>query len=402
MIEIETLRKIVDKQKEELKKRDLGIKREILKNISLKGTHIIILSGMRRSGKSTLLKQIIKEYKNYYFFNFEDQQAYGFDIFDFNKLDEIFNEKFKSENYCVDEIQNVEGWERFIRTLHDNEKKIIVTGSNASLLSKELGTKLTGRHIRYEVFPFSYNEMIKLFNKKPNKETFEEYMSLGGFPEFLKDQRQELLQELFNDTITRDIVIRYGLKDQKVITNMATYLITNMGKEFSYNKIKEQFKLGSVNTVISYISYLEDCYLLFTIPKFEFSYKKQLISPKKIYSIDTGVGKAISASYSKDLGRILENIVFLHLRRKYKEIFYHKEKFECDFIIKDKDKIIKAIQVCYDLTNDNLNREIEGLREAIKRYKLKKGFIITFDQKDYFGDDIEVVPAWKFLSENLV
>src|SRR3989344_8683143 len=247
MIEIETLRKIVDKQKEELKKRDLGIKREILKNISLKGTHIIILSGMRRSGKSTLLKQIIKEYKNYYFFNFEDQQAYGFDIFDFNKLDEIFNEKFKSENYFFDEIQNVEGWERFIRTLHDNEKKIIVTGSNASLLSKELGTKLTGRHIRYEVFPFSYNEMIKFFNKKPNKETFEEYMSLGGFPEFLKDQRQELLQELFNDTITRDIVIRYGLKDQKVITNMATYLITNMGKEFSYNKIKEQFKLGSVN-----------------------------------------------------------------------------------------------------------------------------------------------------------
>lgn len=397
MIEEEILQKIVVSQRNDLKEKDVGVKREVLKEISLHGSHIIILSGIRRSGKSTLLRQLMKELENFYFFDFEDQQAFNFDLMDFEKLHSLFEKNFgKSENYFFDEIQNVNGWERFVRKLHDKGKKVVITGSNASLLSKELGTKLTGRHFRYEVFPFTYQEMLILFHKKTCKESFIDYIHSGGFPEFLKDQRQQLLQELFNDTITRDIVIRYGLRDTKVITSLATYLMTNTGKEFSYNKLKKLFGLGSVNTVIAYISYLEDCYLLFTVPRFDYSYKKQLINPKKVYGIDSGLGKAISASYSEDLGRILENLVFLHLRRKYKEIFYYKGQAECDFVIKERGQITQAIQVCYSLSSTNLDRELGGLKEAMKKFHLKEGLLITLDGKDKF-ENIAVVPVWKWM-----
>ena len=399
MIEKDMLREIAISQRRDINEKDTGVKRSLLKEIDLKGSHIIILSGIRRSGKSTLLKQLMKQLDHFYFFDFEDQRMFNCDLMDFEKLNIIFEEEFgKSENYFFDEIQNVEGWERFVRKLHDQGKKVIVTGSNASLLSKELGTKLTGRHLRYETFPFSYDEMLKLLDKKSGKQSFEEYTTRGGFPEFLKDQKQQILQELFNDVITRDVIIRYDLRDAKIITNLAIFLITNIGREFSYNKLKKQFGFGSVNTVISYISYLEDCYLLFTVPKFDYSYKKQLVNPKKVYSIDSGLGRAISVSYSKDAGRILENVVFLQLRRKYKEIFYYKDKWECDFLIKEKEKITQAIQVCYELTQENMEREIRGLREAMNKFKLKQGMIITLCQEDFFGKDIKAIPAWKWMT----
>jgi len=399
MILRKTLKKLVKLQKDELKKHSKGVKRELINSLNMRVPHILVISGIRRCGKSTLLKQIIEKLDNFYYFNFEDPRALDFEVSDFEKLDNVLHEVYGNSNYYLfDEIQNVGEWERFVRKMQDSKKKFVITGSNASMLSRELGTKLTGRHLINELFPFSYQEMLKLKGKKPSISSFMDYFNMGGFPEYLKYDDVTILQQVFNDIILRDIVVRYGLKNAKTVKELAIYLLTNIGKEFSYNKLRETFKFGSANTVISYISYFEESYLLFTVPRFNYSYKKQIVSPKKAYAIDVGLARANSVSFSEDKGRVLENLVFLSLRKKYKDIYYFKEENECDFLVREKGKITKAIQVCYELNEDNKDREISGLREAMNKFNLKQGIIITLNQKDKFKS-IEVKPAWKYILE---
>ena len=396
MILKETLEKISSEQKKDLESRDFGIKRELLDKIDLEINHVVIVSGVRRCGKSTLIRQLTKNKKAFYYMSFEDQRLLEFNISDFESLKEVFQETFLSNIWFLDEIQNIDGWERFVRKMHDMGTKFIVTGSNASLLSKELGTKLTGRHLTYELFPFSYSEMLALTSQKPSASSLEEYMKNGGFPEFLKYRKIELLQNIFLDILNRDISERYRLREIKTLKQFATYLLTNVGKEFSYTNISKFLNMGSVNTAISFSSYLEGAYLIFTIPKFDYSYRKQLINPKKVYSVDTGLSMANSTSFSQDKGRVLENVVFLGLRRKHKDIYYFRDKGECDFLVKEKENIVEAVQVCYHLTEDNKEREISGLEEVMRKFNLKTGTIVTFDQEDSFGK-IKVIPAWKWL-----
>lgn len=389
-----TLKTIVLTQKDELLTLEKGLKRALVDSIDFTVPHAIILSGIRRCGKSTLLRQLMKKSANY--FNFEDPRAIEFTIADFEKLDNIFVE-LGGDSYFFDEIQNVDRWEIFIRNLCDQKKKCLITGSNASLLSKELGTKLTGRHITYELFPFSYKEYLAFTKRKSSAKTFEVYLEQGGFPEYLTYNKIEMLQELFRDIIIRDIAVRLKLKEIKTIQELARYLISNAGKEYSYNKLTKHFALGSVNTVISYIAQLEDSYLLFTVPRFSYSYKKQLINPKKTYCIDSGLARANSATFTQDKGRMLENAVYMHLRRQTKDIFYFKETKECDFIV-NKDR---AIQVCYELTEENKEREIQGLQEAMNQLKIKKGAIITLNQEELINNDgyvIKIIPVWKWLT----
>ncbi|MBI2451589.1 ATP-binding protein [Candidatus Pacearchaeota archaeon] len=403
MILKETLRKIVRSQKEELVLFEEGIERERLREIDLNIPFAIVLSGIRRSGKSTLLKQLMKKIKNFYYFNFEDPRASNFELDDFQKLNEIFVEEYgEHKHYFFDEIQNVNKWELFIRALLDKRKNVVITGSNASLLSKELGTRLTGRHLRYELFPFSFKEYLKLTGKKIGMISFEEYLTRGGFPEYLKLGRANILQELLSDIINRDIAIRHKIRNVRTLRDLSVYLLTNISKEFSYNKLKKIFNLGSVNSIISFISYFEDSYLLFAIPKFDYSFKKQIVNPKKIYSIDNGLSIVNSASFSEDKGRLLENLVFIKLRQNYKEIFYFQENWECDFVIKEGVKITRTIQVCTDLNEDNKAREINGLTGAIKKFNLNEGLILTYNQEEKFkvsGKTIRVLPVWKWLLE---
>jgi hypothetical protein len=271
------------------------------------------------------------------------------------------------------------------------------------MLNKELGIKLTGRYLKHEMFPFSYIEFIKFNKEKPSLKSFENYLERGGFPEFLKLKNENILYELLLNIINRDIVVRYGIKNSKILKELTTYLISNISKEYSNNSLKKLFNLGSVNTVKAFISYLEDSYLLFSINKFDWSLKKQLISPKKIYCVDNGLAKANSLSFSKDMGRMLENIVFINLRKKYCNIFYYNENsFECDFVIKEKDKVTKAIQVCLDIHTDNKEREIGGLISCVKKFNLKEGLILTKDKEDTIMIDnykITIIPVWKWLLE---
>jgi hypothetical protein len=387
-------------QAKDLASLELGILRDDNNIIKLSKKIVLVITGIRRCGKSTLMRQLIKKIDdNVAFLNFEDPRIFNFEVSDFAKLDEIIGEENKY--YFFDEIQNVDQWELYIRQLADRHKIVCITGSNASLLSKELGTRLTGRYIQVELFPFSYSEFLSFRSLKTNPSSFTTYLDQGGFPQYLEHRNEEILQQLFKDIIYRDIIVRHSIRNSDLVISIALYLISNVGKEFSYTNIKNTFKVGSVNSVIDYISWLEDSYLVFTIPKFSYSLKSVAINNKKIYAIDTAFGKANSLSFSEDSGRILENAVYLHLRRRYKQIYYFREKAECDFVIKEKNKITQAFQVCEKITPDNMGREVEGMLEALHFFLLDLGIIITLNQEDKIikeNKTVLLIPAWRWFS----
>lgn len=402
MITKETLKEIIISQRKSLEKIDFGTFREKEKEIKIEDSFALIITGVRRCGKSTFLNQLLTKQKSYYL-NLEDPRLEGFELSDFNKVEIIMKELYGEKGvYFFDEIQNVEKWEKFIRYLIDKKEKVVITGSNASLLSKELGTKLTGRHLQIEMFPFSFREFLDMKKESPSFKSFEGYFNKGGFPEYLKKENPLILHELLSDVVMKDIAVRFGIKNVGTLNKLAIYLISNVGKEFSYNSIKNMFSIKSVQSVINYVSYFENAYLVFTVPRFSYSYKKQQVNPKKVYSIDNGFSYHNSASFSKDKGKMLENAVFLKLRRKFKDIFYYQEKNECDFVIKQKEKVTEAIQVCFDFNEETKDREINGLFAAVKEFNLKEGLILTYNQEDEFlveGRKIIVKPVWKWLLE---
>jgi predicted AAA+ superfamily ATPase len=375
------------------------VPRTYLTKIIGKGSHIEVLSGIRRCGKSTLMKLLMQRIKKpIAYFNFEDARINGFEVNDFQKLDEIIG-KGKAA-YFFDEIQNIASWEIFVRQLHERGEKVYITGSNASLLSKELGTRLTGRHLRHELFPFSFQEFLVFKKLKYTVAAFEKYIELGGFPEYLRDSNPEVLQTLLRDIVLRDIAIRYGIKNSKILMDLTLYLISNIGKEISYNNLKKTFNIGSANSVSDYLTWLEDTYVLFYLPRFSWSAKSVAINPRKVYAIDNGLVNANSLSFSKDKGRLLENIVYQYLRQKQYQLFYFRENKECDFVVFEKNKCKQVIQVCSQIDSDNKARELDGLIATMEFFKLKEGFIITLNQKDklvFNGKTVYLIPAFEFI-----
>lgn len=373
--------------------------REKERSLKLDRAYVLVITGVRRCGKSTLMHHLKgQQEETTALFNFEDPRVFNFEPTDFPKLQEVMGEN--TQCYFFDEIQNTEKWELFIRNLHDQGKKICITGSNASLLSRELATRLTGRNLQIELFPFSYREFLDFLKKENSFISFQEYMKLGGFPEHIKTLNKELLQQLFKDIIYRDIVVRHGIRNAKTLMSIAQYLISNVGKAYSLNGIKNTFSVGSTNSVANYVQWLEDSYLLFSLPRFSWSLKSIEKNPKKVYVIDSAFATANSLSFSNDLGRTLENTIYLHLRRHYSEIFYFREKGECDFVVKEGKSITLLLQVCNDLHTENLEREVNGLLEAMNFFQKTEGYIITANQKDELkkgGKMIHVLPAWEWL-----
>jgi len=418
------LKEIILEQKKEIQKIELGIEREKLSAIEkqIKLSHTIVIAGIRRVGKSTLLRQIMNSFykDNCYYFNFEDERLLNFESKDFNNFYEILLELFGEKKvFFFDEIQNISGWENFVRRMQDSGFKFFVTGSNASLLSKELGTKLTGRYISQELYPFSFKEFLSFkgyeFDQKDLYQTvkrakikkfFNEYFKKGGLPEFLKYKDKEVLKKVYEDILYRDVATRYEIKEVKALRELSLYFLTNLACLFSYNRLKGMLKLGSVNTVKSYTEYLENSFLIFTVNLFSYSLKKQFIAPKKIYCIDNGLADSVSFRFSKNKGKFLENLVFLELKRRGHEIYYYKTEnnLEVDFVLRKGIKIVEAIQVSQKLTDKKTKeREIKSLIQSLKELKLKKGMIITDDEEDVIKIDnlvINVVPCWKWLLEN--
>ncbi|MCL1932936.1 MAG: ATP-binding protein [Candidatus Azobacteroides sp.] len=405
MIQQEVLQRVIDIQKKKMLRLGTGFRREVLPNMPALQSHALIVTGIRRCGKSTLLQQILtSDDSKKLFLSFEDPRLFNFELPDFEILDSII-ENSKIEALFLDEIQVIDGWELYIRQKLDEGFRITVTGSNASLLSRELGTKLTGRHISKELFPFSYREFLGFKGLQADEKSLQKYMNTGGFPEFLKTNNTDILTELFRDIINRDIIVRHGIRDARSLKNLAVYLVSNAGNLVTASKLQQPLNIKTAATVLDYFSFLEDTYLVNFMPKFSYSLKVQMINPRKIYVIDPGIINVASTSFTEDKGRLLENLIYWELRRHGKELYYFNEnKAECDFVVMKGEKPEQVIQVCYELLPENREREIRGLTEAMDFFKTDNGLIISFNQHDAFmrnGKRIEVLPAWKFLEKSL-
>jgi predicted AAA+ superfamily ATPase len=362
------------------------------------------------------------------YINFEDEKLIGADVNDLNDLLNAYfelsdiNEKQKVYLF-LDEIQNVKNWDVWVRRIYDTEKnyKLILTGSSSKLLSKEISTKLRGRVVNNEIFPLSFKEFLKWhgviydlktisYSKKriQIKKYFSNYLMNGSYPAiFPADTLNEtILQSYYQSMIFKDIVERYSIKEIKKLKILAALLFESVSKDISYSKLTNKLKsMGfslSKNTIIEYLSYFEDAYLFFQNIKYEYSLSKQLGAIKKIYCIDNGLLNSVSFKFSEDMGRLIENLVFIELKRRNNEIFYHRNHYECDFLIKEKNRVVASIQVTKQLDDENFKRETNGLLEVMNLHNLKSGTIITADREDNItikGKQIRIVPIWKWLLE---
>jgi len=432
MMEKNKLRQLIAEHRERFFATTNLIKRESQEIIRpyIKQKEIVVISGIRRAGKSSLLKLISEEVLNEYnvpvnnilYLNFEDERFIEFSHRDFEPLYETFIEFYQPQGrkyFFLDEIQNIKGWEKWVNRMYEFEDvKIFVTGSSATLLSSEIATALTGRNRQITNYPFSFNEFLRLRNYRIDdkdlylrdkriklKNLFKEYVKLGGFPEVLKNNDVTLLEQYFKDIIYRDVIARYGIRNLREIRELALFLASNIGTIQSYQNLKELINVKSINTIKNYLEILENVYLFFRLNLFDYSIKRQIYNPSKVYSIDAALSNSIAFKFSQDLGRIYENIVFVELLRKNYQIFYWRSKKgkEVDFLIKKGLKIVEAIQVSVNLTDRKTRgREIEGLLSAHEELNVNKLSIITEDEE---GEErigkikINIIPLWKWLTK---
>lgn len=379
---------------------------------------VLVISGIRRCGKSVLLQQIrAKQPEKDYCFNFDDDRLAKFSVDNFQQLYEVFIELFGEQNtFYFDEIQNITGWELFVRRLYDKGCKVFVTGSNAKMLSRELGTHLTGRYCSYEIYPFSFSEYLDFFEINIKQDDFystvgvanltkyfNQYLYDGGFPHYIKSKNEIYLKSLYESILYKDVMVRNKLNNEKEILELVYFLASNVAKLSSYSSLSRLIGLKHPVTIKNYIEHIENTYLIFQISKYDHSLKKQLANPKKTYFIDNAIVHKLGFNITENYGRLFENLVFIELKRRTYEVFYHSDKTECDFLIRIANKIVQAIQVCYTFNNETRSREIKGLIDALNFYNLDDGLIITTDKEEDIeisGKKISIVPAWKWLLFN--
>ena len=415
---------IIKEQREELEKiekEEKIIERTGLNKSkeSLKYPNILAILGIRRCGKSIFSYLLAKPHK-FAYINFDDERLAGLKSDDLNKILESFYELYENIDYIIlDEIQNVDNWELFVNRLR-RTKKIILTGSNSKLLSGELSTHLTGRYLDIILFPFSFKEFLKLKEVKENKvyttqekaeimKTLQEYLEIGGFPEAYKFGKG-MISKIYEDILTKDILLRYNISKKEEIKKLAKYLITNSSGEITYSKLARIFNIKHVSTISNWISYLENAFLIFRLERFDFKLKQQFIAPKKVYCIDSGLMNSIGFKFSENKGKVIENEVALELqRRKAKEnsfeVYYWKDyqQNEVDFVIKKDKKIESLIQVSYINSKEEIKeRETNALLKASKELRCKNLIVITWDyetEEKFEGEKVKFVPLWKWLLE---
>jgi len=380
---------------------------------------IQVLQGVRRSGKSTLFKLLINHLlkttnaKRILYINLDDPF-----FSDINKdpknLEKILEtaEKLTGEpiEYLfLDEVQNMLRWEKYVKSIYDNErfKKIFVTGSNSSLLNSEYAQLLTGRYIRDIVYPFSFaeylsiknlNDSIKILkNKALVLRILDSMMEFGGFPEIIKCEdtavKREIILSYYEAIVLKDCIANGKIREIKTFQELTHYLISNAAAAYSYNGLAKAIN-SNENSVKEFIRVLENSYLIEEVKHFSFSMKKQSRAKKKIYCIDNGFLANVSFRFSQNTGKLFENLVYSEFRKNNYAVYYYSKKNECDFIVK-KNGEIKAVQVSYELTEHNLAREINGLKEAMKDLSIEKGEIISFNQEDKI-EGFTIVPFWKY------
>lgn len=419
------LKRIILDQREDQRWPKKYIKRTIEKKLSSlsHNEEIIVLSGVRRSGKSVLLENLRRKNSegSDYYFHFEDERLVNFTLEDFETLHQTFISLYGTQkNFYFDEIQNIPGWELFIRRLYNQGCKIYITGSNANLFSEELGTRLTGRYISLNIYPISFAEFSqhniplekKDFSTKEIgqlRAEYSKYLELGGIPAYITNKEPEYLNSLYESILYRDIITRYKVSNAEALKKLLFFLASNCGKEMTLSKlmgmINNNGKIIKSNTTISdYCSHIENSYLCFFVNRYDDNLKAQQQAPRKVYFIDHVLAKMLGFRISEDRGRVLENIIFIELKRRGYEVFYYQDTKECDFIVRQGPHTQQAIQVCLELHDASSEREKLGLIEAMDKFSLSEGLIITENEeskeivkKNGKNYHIVIMPVWKWL-----
>lgn len=410
-----------------------GIKRpyylDKIKNLH-ESSHIIVITGARGSGKSFIMRQtaktLIKEgirKNNILIVNFEDPRFVELNTKILQQLYDVYLEFLNPQEkpyLFLDEIQEVKDWEKWVRTIHELDKaKIIISGSNAKLLSRELSTLLTGRHLDLVIFPLSFKEFLRFKNvdlskrfEIVNKEIeikrlLREYIKFGSFPEVvLGGEKKQILLNYFEDILNKDIVRRFKIRKSKELVSLAKFYLGNISSLITFSSLERTLNI-SVDTVEKFSRYLEDTFILFFLKRFSYKFREQEKSPRKVYAIDVGLANTIGFRFSQNMGKLAENLVFLELKRKEMlgsnlEIYYWKDvnHREVDFLIKENLKVKQLIQVCWEVNRpETKNREIRALLKAMKEFNLEEGLIITDDyeaEENIKGKKINYIPLWKW------
>jgi len=419
MIPKSVLRTVIADQLRELESLDDSVPRTVFPAASsYSGASAFVVKGVRRCGKSTLLKQLMKARfpDDYYYFNFDDERVAGFEDEDFQVLMETLIESFgKRGSLFLDEVQNVEGWELFVNRVLRQGYRVFITGSNANLLSRELGTHLTGRHVDIELYPFSFAEFLTagkiavpegvLYTTEQRallSGRFREYLVRGGMPEAVVLGNEAVLTGVLSDIIQRDIAERYRVRKPGELKAVIRFLIANAANPITIQSIKDNFVLGSLNTVKKYLGYAEEAYLIFTVPRYGRKIKRLDRSPRKVYCVDNGIVVRNAPGFAERRGALLENVVAVQLRRLGREFYYYKgvNGAEADFVVLSEGLVI---QVCYELSYGNEGREVKGLVDAMGETGAVEGLILTLEQErelNHQGKMITVKPVWQWLLEN--
>jgi predicted AAA+ superfamily ATPase len=394
---------------------------------------IVAVIGPRRAGKTYVCFEMISDLlkhglprENIIYMNFEDERLVPIDGTELTLLIDVNTELYeRNENlpcYCfIDEIQNVPGWSKWVRRIVDQNSNftVVVTGSSSKMLSTEIATELRGRCSTITIFPYSFREFLHakgsdvqysgklLYSAQRNsiKRNFNEYLLKGGFPGIvdLADYR-DTLQAYYRTMFARDMIERFRIKNIHQFEDFLKIQISRFASLTSISNAEREMKeLGyslSKNTLMSYLGYAKDVFLLFDVCKFDNKVSRQLRAPRKIYAVDHGLLNAVRFSATEDRGRILENLVFMELRRRHTDIYYNSEKSECDFIIMSGIKATQCIQACWSIENkDTKEREIRGLLEAMHTFRLEQGTILTNDEyatETLEGKKIDIMPFWYF------
>lgn len=416
---------IIKEQREELEtieKKEKIISRELIDKAAsyLAYPNILAVLGIRRCGKS-IFSYLLAKGHSFGYINFDDERLAGIKTEDLNKILQAFYGLYGDPEYIIlDELQNIYKWELFANRLR-RTKKVIITGSNSKMLSGELSAHLTGRYIDLILSPFSFREFLSLYNIKQaevytTKERaeilncLEQYFKIGGFPEVHKFGK-EILARIYNDIVTKDILLRHQIKKIEEIKNMAHYLITNFAQEFSYRKLSNIFHVRNVSTLSKWIAFLENSFLIFHLERFSFKLKQQFIAPKKIYCQDNGLINAVAFNFLENIGRLMENSIAIELLRKKSidsmlEVYYWKDyqQREVDFVIKKKQKVVSLIQVTNVNSKEEVaEREIKALLRASLELKCDNLLIITYDfeaEEQIAGKTIKFIPLWQWFLQN--
>ncbi|MCP4663293.1 MAG: ATP-binding protein [bacterium] len=409
-----------------------GIDREVLGALLpwLDRPELIAICGLRRCGKSTLMRQLVRSLverglppRDSLFVNFEEPIFLEWEL-DVTVLDRVFDTYFElarpsspAPYLFLDEVHNVDGWERWVRSrLETGRARITVSGSSARLLDSDLATVLTGRHLTHTLWPLSFSELLRFAGNEPEdradlllrapriRQELARYLRFGGLPEVVlaasEDIRTALLKQYFRDLLYRDVLRRHEIRDVRALETVAHHYLVNTANLVTYNRLKNTYALA-MDQIRSYTRYLEESFLIRMVPRFSYKVSSQARAPRKVYAVDVGLRNAVTFRFSEDLGRIAETVVFDHLVRDDDvKIFYYHGRGECDFLVWRGTRPERAIQVCYE--GEGLpGREVAGLREAMEEVGLDEGLVLTreLDQVLEESDSrtIRAVPLWRWL-----